>query len=527
MVRRWLVASLLLLALAAPAAGAEVLPFRFPAGSDSVSSVNATTQAADTLRFSFRESDLNLTGLRGATVHLATAGEGLDVSLVADAAPSGQRTWSGDLKVSTPDLVHGEWNATLLVVHSDGTQSQPVPGRPLFVNATDNAAPTITFPGKEGSIVRIGAFDDVIAIVEDPLLRSVTFRLPGMVAGLPLPAPYHLTASTFAEGPQDLVLTAVDRAGRASHANVTVILDRSPPTMVAIAPPRIFLGVPAVVNVYVDDASPYVVSLTLDDANATTMSASGAGGSRVHSFTLPTLALGNHTFSVAVRDAVSNVRDSLVSASVEVPETDSTITFAEFLQPRPIIGEALVLRVTLEQVRGVTSLPLTLRYAGAAQGAENATVPGPGSKVVDIPFTLPVGQHIVTLSVAAPPEALELDDSNQNRTLTIEVFFGRVQDGTIDYAIRASPLGLPGLAVNANGTTYPMTLVESTGSSVYEFTVEGNRTLTWDPRNPDSTTASSNSSSSSGTPGEDTPMPAFPLVALALAALAFARRRKL
>ena len=526
---RLLLAGCLVATFAVPVhaqATGPVLAFDFPPSSASVTSVDLLTQDNATLRFSVDQgayASLDNVTLQAVFVTLTKGTDHLDVSLVSPAAqvPTGTR-WLGDLPVATLDLTKGTWQVQATAIDDHGT-STVLGVRALSVLAADSKPPVITVAGEANGTLRLGPSDQLAVEVSDALLRHVSYRLSGGLGEIPLTAPYLLPISALAEGAQNVTLHATDRAGNQALHTLKVILDTQAPIVTtSLSSSRLFVGVPATLTVHASDLSSYTV---LANLNGTPRTATGTGTGADHAFVFTPARVGPFNVSVEVRDAVGNSVRTDLSANASVPETDSAITFASLLQPDPLVGDAMTLRITVEQLSGVVPLNLTVQIGGAVTANRSVLVPGPGAKVLDVPVTLPVGRSHFTFNVSAPAGINETNTANQNASLDVEVFFGRLQDGNTTYNIRAGQLGLPTQAVKPDGTSYALRLVNRGEAVVYEFTVPGNRTLAWDPTHPVSSTTQSHSSSSTSEGAKGAPGLALPVLLGALA-LAFAARRR-
>jgi hypothetical protein len=181
----------------------------------------------------------------------------------------------------------------------------------------------------------------------------------------------------------------------------------------------------------------------------------------------------------------------------------------------------------------VATLPIAVTFQAAGRSASFiATVPpGPG-KSVAWETQLPAGRYDLQVSVQAPESANETNPGNENATLPIEVFLGRLSAGGLHYDIRADAKGLPLAAVDADsGKDYPLKITEAGRGIVYRFTTADNRTLDWDPLVPmqdldsePSGTASGSASSTTG--GKSSPAAGALVVALMVALAAVAQRRR-
>lgn len=512
---RLAVAGLLLAAMVPSPVQAEglVLTYNFPS-TGSITSVDLLNNSGDVVRFGFNPQAYNATrnaSLQAAFVVLSRFDQRIDVTLEQAGA-----LWQADLPVDWRALTTGTWGVTLSAITTSGIQSVVESNRSLLVQANDTRAPTIGFIGEQDGRVVLGPSDVLAVDVRDQLLGEVTYSLPTVLGELPLHAPHVLARDTFVEGPQVLLVRAKDRAGSETSRTVTVDVDTQPPQLRAKLP-NLYAHVPVGLALNVTDASAYTLSLNV----AGVLSTQAGPGPHAINFT-PTQE-GPLRIQVVARDAVGNVANLILDGNVSIPTTDSTLSLPQILPEKPVVGEALTLRVNLEQKTGVLPLNLTLHYRGAAAGTHVALVQGPGSSIVNVPLRLGVGQHTLALEVEAPANVVEVNATNQNATVDVEVFFGRVTHDGITYHIRADDIGFPAFAVGPNNTARALRAVDSGPATVYEFTALGNKTVRWDPLQPVSTTSST--SSSTPTEEEKAPAPGVALLVLLLA-LAVARRRR-
>lgn len=530
--------ALLLLLVPFPGSAAEPATYRIAppgtAGALTTMTVNlvAPTQSAiefefDPTAFAADEYNPDLVGLvQGVIVKLTKGADEIQVQLASPAAQGvSGNTWRGILPTSHRDLTKGDHVISVVLATGDGSHALADDVvRKVVATTTPNdvAKPTITLSSNTSDAkVRLG-FGDSLAIFIDDVsptsgIRRVTYRLPGFPGSLPLDFPYVLDFDTFSDGPQVMTINATDRAGNFATKNVTVIADAKAPDAVVTLPDRLFVGVPATVTVAASDVNPYNVTFKVGNL---TLSSPGAGPNREHSFPLLVNETGLVTLTVGVFDIVGNSAEKSYALQATVLETDSSVRELSLSTPFPIVGEALSLKVVLQQDPGFVPLDLNVTLRGAISTARNATVATAAPSTLLIPLKLGVGGHSVVANVSAPANVKEMNTTNQERTLDFEVFFAKVTDSNRTYYIRAGPFGLPVEALRTDGKVMPLTLVEQGRSIAYQF-VDGDRTVTWDPNPVESTSTASTSETGKA---KGSPPVATPLVLVALMALALRRR---
>jgi MYXO-CTERM domain-containing protein len=207
------------------------------------------------------------------------------------------------------------------------------------------------------------------------------------------------------------------------------------------------------------------------------------------------------------------------------PVTDLTVSDVRLASDRNGVvreGQSFVAKV--EQVGGVAPLPVTVVFEAAGRTASfNVTVPASGPVDVTWNSTLRGGTHTVVARAIGPAIANETNPGNEERSAQVEVFLGRITVGNDTYVIRADSRGLPAVALlSGSSKTYPLTVVDQGAGIAYQFTVAGNRTLTWDPLVPVSSVAAEEAAEG----GKDAPFPGLVMVLLVLALAGLAQRRR-
>lgn len=505
-----------------------------PSGGTTTLNVDLQQNKPTEVRFRLDTADygaLDNVQVQGIVVNLAKVPQEIQVQM---APPASGTTWVGTLAVSHRDLTStkacatcmaGQYDVTVTVATATGSGPVDTAARKLMAIATETVAPTIQASGETADgKVRLGFGDDLVIFMDDAVpsagIQRVTYNLTGKVGTLPLDFPYVIGYGTFRDGPQTLNVTAVDRAGNVRTKSMTVIADATAPQAAVTLPPHVFVGVPATIHVAASDVSPYNVTLRQGETSRTLP---GKGPVQDHAFEILAKEPGPLAFSVTIFDILGNRAESSYNLVAEVLSTDSSVTDLALSSPYPLVGEPLTLTVKLAQDPGFVVLDFNVTISGAIEQLRNATLPVGSPATLSVPLRLPAGRYNITANITAPAGVHELNAGDQQKTLSFEVFFGRVDDGNRTYHIRAGEFGVPVEALRTDGKTLPLHLVQEGSHVVYQF-ADGDRNMTW---NPNAATASPTPTPTTGSaPAKDSPGAALPLAALALAALALARRQR-
>lgn len=495
------------------------------------------------LLFRLNEPDFpagNAGPLQSAFVRLEREGEApSDLALQRSGT-----VWSAGLAIATPDLVAGSWTASFFGVRATG--GTLIAERGFDITSADRTAPLLRL-AQPASPVLVGPGDFVGLTVSDPLLRRVTVHFGGLPQPLLLAHPYALDGDLFPEGQTRVTVVASDRAGHDSTLAVDLLRDSVAPTLELVIPEHAYANAPFALQAVVVETGPYTLRI---DANGTTkevlvVGSVAQGVNRTSE--LPLLPLSNGTLDVKVEviDRVGSSAFQAFGLPIEAPIVDVEASALRVEGPQPLFAQHPVrINATIGQVGGVTTLPIPVTFSGAGKTASFVTNVGPAqSKGVTWNVTLPAGRHEVVASAGIPAGANETAFGNENATLAIEVFLGQAVAGSKNYNIRADEQGLPQSAVEdgASGSapSYPLTLVNVDDCQpgrpcgvVYEFTLDGNRTVRWDPleplpaARPGTDDEPPSSSSSTGADGNDAPFPGLVMVLLVVALAAMVQRRK-
>jgi MYXO-CTERM domain-containing protein len=454
--------------------------------------------------------------------------------------------WTATIPVDTIDLVAGSWLAQYFVVgpHAGPTDtgaandrggSATVKQRGLTVTLSDTAAPMLeVLPF--GDPIRLGPGDAIEITVEEDFLRAVTIQHAGLPQPVALQAPYHLSVSSLPEGVTNVTVRASDRAGQVSEAAVRIDRDTVAPRLAVSAPEVAYTGVPFAILADTVERSQHTVRLqdngTVETRN---VAASPSEATAANVFVVTADEVGTAVYTVEAIDLMGNRVSAQLQVPIVQPPTDVRAVSVG-LEPgaAPFAGHAAHVVATIEQVGGVTALPVVVTFATAGQQqAFTVTVPAAGPKLVEWNVSLPAGPRQVTVHVESPSFANETDPGNQDASATIETFLGSARAGGDRFLIRADSRGLPAQAVQDGGTkTYPLVLVQTGRGVVYEFTLAGNVTGTWDPLDPragdaEPEPAEDDDSSSSSTDGsKGAPAPGLVIALLVVALAALVQRRK-
>lgn len=469
--------------------------------------------------------------IRSAYVQLTTQGEPpIELAM----APAAGLNWTVALPVSTPDLVKGTWEVTFYGLRNEG--SEALGNRTLDVTAKDTAAPQLAL-AKPASPVVLGPGDAVDLTVRDPLLRGVTFEFGGLPP-LPLPAPYTFPGDGLPEGRTEVTFKASDRAGHATTLKVDVVRDTLPPQLNVTVPEHVYSGVPFIVYARVAEAGPYTLRFSVNGTAQPDVQVTGSvapGVNRSTAFTVTPGEVGVLSIGVQAIDQVPFVAVGGHQVVVETPITDLRMSRLGTSPAGPQFAQRpVVLTATLEQVEGVTALPVpvTLSVEGRSF-ASVEEVPATGPRLLTWEVSLPGGRYSASAMAEVPEGANETAPGDENATAEFEVFLGRVLHNGTAYDIRAGSHGLPESAVEeGKDTSYPLEIVDSGKGVAYQFELPGNRTVLWDPLDPlgekaaagNATTTTSASGTTTGSKGAPAATPALAVLVVALAALAQRRR---
>jgi MYXO-CTERM domain-containing protein len=431
--------------------------------------------------------------------------------------------WSATLPVSTRDLVTGSWTTSFIVL--SGTTPRAVSQHAVQVTASDSSAPTVqVLPAQRPLVLAAGAVIDVQ--VQDDLLRRVTYHYPGLPVPLELQAQFALPASSLPEGPSTLTIVAQDRAGQSMTVQVPVDRDTQLPVLNATLPGVVYAGVPAEVLVHITERSAHTIAFAVgNDTQVFPVAANQATDGKVRRFTFMVPEAGNATLSLAVEDQAGNRVFEAQTLQAVPPVTDLRVVSLVRTSPASaVVQEGVTVRATLEQVGGVAALPVVVNFTTVGREASfNVTVPAQGPLDVTWTTELRGGRHTIRVQALGPATANETNPGNENGSVDVEVFLGRITDSSKVYAIRADPRGLPAVAVQVGTSlTYPLKLVDLERGVGYSFTVPDNRTLVWDPLSPVSTAPPVPRPPAE----EEAPFPGLAMALLVLVLAALAQRRR-
>jgi MYXO-CTERM domain-containing protein len=517
-----------ILAVPAPGLAQSAGSIAIDAQPSSAVTVNLRSDAGKAMVFTLHESDFEKAqGANSLAVHLARTGSG-DVLYYA-AQRDSQDVWTVSVPVDTVDLVAGDWTVSYFAVKSAGAVL--VKQRALTVALSDTDAPKLDVLPL-GDPIRLGPGDALEIQVEEEFLRSVTLSREGLPQALKLAAPYRLSVDAFPEGLNNVTVIATDRAGHVSRADVKVDRDTLAPSLAVSAPEVAYTGVPFAIAADVTERSQHTVRMTHNASSEARTGAATAGNTTTsHVFVATVDEVGDATFAIEAVDLVGNRVSSIFTVPVVQPPTDvRAVSLSLAPGPTPLVGRPVDVVATLEQVGGVTSLPVTVTFSsGGKQQAMTVTLPAVGTKLVAWNVTLSPGLREVSVHVEGPPFANETNPGNENATATVETFLGTSRAFGDLYYIRADSRGLPAFAVeDGTGKAYALKLLQTGRGVAYEFTLPGNRTGVWDPLTPIAPEPAKSSTSSSSTTtdskGAAAPGLVMALAVVALAALAQRRR---
>lgn len=444
--------------------------------------------------------------------------------------PSG-RTWTATIDVDDPRLVTGTYTVTAKAFDRfGGTDERTASGILSVTAATASSHPlrlgVFDAAGQsQGSVddVQLGPRDalrlDVGTLGADQLIRSVVYSIThNGTAGpeVPLARPYVLDEVRFREGEQSVDIRVDDRAGRSKSLAFDVYKDTVDPVFIAVLPSATYQGVNFTASVLVDDASPYTVFVQLEDQE---VQASSEGTDPV-SFDLRRDDLGRTNLVFTVVDDLGNVATKVRNITTQQAIADTEVAL-EVLEPFPLPAEPVTFRLTVSQDGGVTTIPVAALVTLPGVGTlydQSLDVGIGGERVETFQATLRPGLYEANATVSVGPLINETDDSDQTALRAFEVFLGKVVRGDDAYYIRVDARGQPLQAVSEGGAQYDLSLNQTSGRAVYEFTVKGD-TLFWDPAQRTTTIEEPAEPPEEKSPG----LPWLLLVAL-LAAFAWRRR---
>lgn len=439
-------------------------------------------------------------------------------SMQLGASKSGN-LWVASLAVNSRDLVKGTWDVRATGVSSNGVVEQLGPHK-LIVTVDDVDAPVISIDrlDVENNTVLVGADEAVLIGVEDNFTRFVTYRLPGMPKDFELSFPYALGVGTFKTGSQPLTLKAYDRAGHVTTTTLTVYADDVLPVLNFTVPSIMFVDVANTASFEITEHSNFTVTARMGNEIGA-FNGTGSADKQTLSMQLTPTTLGRGLVEVRVVDLLGNIVTHTGSVLVKTLETDLKLNSATLGTTRVIAGETQAL--TLNVTQSVSPVPVTADVLYGNIKVGQVEIAPTGNTVETIQVTYAPGIHNLELRLAVPAGVTELDPSNQNTTLRLEVFLGRVVYGSQIFHIRGDTLGRPTEAVAADGTRFPTTAEDRDLRTVYTFTADGQK-LFWDPSELTTTVVDEEEPEAVG---EDSP--GLPIVALlALVAIAAALRRR-
>jgi MYXO-CTERM domain-containing protein len=491
--------------------------------------VDLRGDAGKAIAFTLREEDFSAAkGSSSMLVYLVRSATGDELSVAAQRASDG--VWTGVLAVDTPDLVAGDWKVVYYAVRPLPTGAGIIKQRLLNVTLLDHDLPRLDVMPL-GDPIRLGPGGSLEIAVEEAFLRSVTVMHSALPQPLRLTAPYRLSVEALAEGVTEVTVTAADRAGHVSTATVKVDRDTIAPGLHVDVPEVGYTGVPFAIVANSTERSLHVVRI-IHNATAETRTVAGAAADHTttHVFITTIATVGEAAYTVEAIDAVGNRVSTTFVVPIVAPPTDiRAVALGLAPGPAPFVGQEAIVVATLEQVGGVTALPVTVTFtSGSHQKSMTVTLPAVGTKLVEWNVSLAPGPREVSVHVAGPSFANETNPGNENATATVETFLGSARVGDDLYFIRADRRGLPVAAVEEGTTTsHTLKLVQDGKGVQYHFELPGNRTGVWDPLEPiapEPQPATSSSSSSTGSKGAAAPGLLMVLAVVAIAALV--QRRK-
>jgi MYXO-CTERM domain-containing protein len=434
-------------------------------------------------------------------------------------------TWSGLVAVDEPDLVTGSWTMSAFGV-KDGSGTL-MGTRPLTVTASDVVAPLIlvTPASSPGKPVLLGPGDTLELRVLESLLRNVTYTFEGLPSPGEMTEPYSLAESALPEGRSNVTFAAHDRNGRRGAVTVAVDRDTIAPAVTLDAPAAVYADVPFRLGMAVSERSGHTMVLDAAGAISEFTQAGTTGNGTVTTVEITPDGVGPFTVRLAVNDTAGNEAVVVRQFDAVLPVTDLRVSNVRLTSPATNVQrEGLSVTASIEQVTGVAPLPVVVTFSsGALSESFNVTVPAEGTAVLTWDTTLPAGPRTITVHAERPAAANETAPGDENGTLAVEVFTGRVTIGSQVYNIRTDSRGLPAQAVlSGSAKTYPLALVNQASGVAYQFTADGNRTVVWDPLQPIQTV---DTSAPADDGDKDAPGPGL-LLALAVLALALLAQRR-
>lgn len=508
-------------ASAAPGSEHQVIPLP----STEARTVDLIGMRGDLLDFRIDETASSRAPFDGVLMRMTRDGTS-DVLGVAVSKVSATE-WSGLVAVDEPDLVTGQWTVAAYGL-KDGAGSL-LGSRPVTVTASDNVAPLIlvTPTSTAGRPVLLGPSDTLELRVLESLLRNVTFTYEGLPSPGEMTEPYSLSESALPEGRSNVTFTAHDRNGRRGSVTVPVDRDTITPAVTLVAPETVYADVPFRLGMSVLERSAH--TLVLDAAGAVSEYVLKGTGSNATVTTVEITpdGVGPFTVRLAANDTAGNEQVVVRQFNAVLPVTDLRVSSVRLTSPATNIQrEGLTVVATVAQAPGVAPLPVVVTFtSGATTASFNVTVPANGTADVTWTTSLPAGPRSILVHAQRPAAANETGPGDENGTLAVEVFTGRVTIGSQVYNIRTDNRGLPAQAVlSGTARTYPLTLVNQASGVAYQFTADGNRTVVWDPLQPIQTVDTSEPAEDGD---KDAPAPGLllALAVLALAVLAQRRRR--
>ena len=473
--------------------------------------------------FRLDEADYPTLDIDAVVLRLSKGGDEIAVQMQSPAAQgTGGTVWSGTLAVADRDLTKGIHAIDVKAVTPSGLQAVDSRVRTLEVLAAETAAPTLRVSGESADgKLRLGPGEDVTVLVDDAGpssgLRRVTYRTPQLSAAAVLDFPYVITGAAFTEGTQDLTLGAVDRAGNVAAKVVKVIVDTKAPTLEVQAPEHLFVGIPAVLLAGASDANAYNVTVQYGND---TRSLPGTGVATTHTFPVTAQREGPVDFTVRATDLAGNSAEKRITVNATVLQTDTTIKGMTLAPERPVVGEPVVLHVSVAQDPGFATLDVNVTLSGAVASTHRVAVQPALPADLAVSLRPTAGRHVVDAHVEAARAVNETDASDQDGSLAFEVYLAKVTDGGQTYFIRANDAGLPLMAIGPGNATHPLTVVQEGSVVAYQFEADG-KTLSWKPFTGSATDTGTDDGEAKGSPGL---LP--PLMALALLAAVALRRRR-
>ncbi len=428
----------------------------------------------------------------------------------------------GYLKVNNPELVVGNWDMRVYAWAVSNT-----PGQALVYDLTFRDVPvtaTGTHPdinvwafGREGDSTldkqRLGPGGQIRLVVDEnrawPQLQKVTYQLEvfrGTPARtlkspeLPLTAPYVLTSGILdEEGPQQVVVRAYDRARPAfsptgdnvSTLSIPLDVDLTAPVikMWAKGPFQVDRPFPFYVNITEPFSPTYKLRLLV--GSETVADLEGEAPGQNHTFNLVRNRTGSMVMTAIATDGVNLTARETYTVTVRPATTNTTIgelALDGMSRKNLLIGGQMRLITNATQEAGFAKVPVEI-VLRAPDGRYNTTMElGAGATREwrpTLPLTVP-GVHTLRARVDPLEGVEEATPDNQEATLDVEIFLGRVDLGDKSFLIRAGPQGHAAFAVDAdNNDTYSLSLRDlradpPCNGAVYTFTYRG-ELLCWNP----------------------------------------------